>query len=47
MVGEYRDEMCLYDQQIIGVFRKDIPDAPTTVLNTQNFRDNGYLKHYC
>lgn len=46
IVGKYGDEIGHYDQKILNVFRRDINNMPTTVINIENFSSNGMLKFY-
>jgi hypothetical protein len=46
MVGKLGDELYRYDQQIINLFRRDVKDIPTTVINIENFKESGMIKCY-
>ncbi len=43
LVGKHGDSMNRYDMQILNVFRRD---GNTTVINIENFKENGLLKMY-
>lgn len=46
IIGNKNDDYGRQDQQIINLFRKDVLDTPTTVINIGDFRENGMLKYY-
>ena len=46
LIGKSGDDFGRADQQIVNLFRRDVNIIPTTVINIENFKENGMMKCY-